>query len=154
MCYLGRCSSEVCVIPGESVTLTGSWESTVVKCKPMPNVTVSVRLKSAISELRRLQKLLLSEEVDARILSDFRDALNRVRNTAWAAQQSLASKLFDKGPTDVVSLLASERIRAAYQLCRSIEEDLTSDDIQFQKGQLSELHSVAARLVEQLKTRL
>ena len=120
----------------------------------MPNISVCVRLNSAITELRPLQKLLLSEDVDPHVLSDFRDALNRVRNTAWAAQQSVASRSLEQGGAAMATVLASERIRAAYQLCRSVQRDLASDEIRFQKGPLSELHSAATRLVEQLKEKL
>ena len=122
-------------------------------CESKQRVSVSKRLKSAIRELRPLQRLLVSEQVDPRVLTDFRDALNRVRNTAWAAQQSAAAQVCDD-PVSVTSLLSSERIRAAYQLCCTIHDDLRRDDIRFQRGQLSELHSVAARLVEELKGRL
>jgi hypothetical protein len=101
------------------------------------NSAVSGRLKTAISDLRALEKLLHYEELDPRLLGDFRDALNRVRNIAWAAQQSLASRLSEQGG-GVESLLAGERIRAAYHLCRAIQEDLSHEEIDFQKGQLSE----------------
>ena len=104
-------------------------------------VTVSKRLKSVISELRPLQKLLVNEKVDPRVLTDFRDALNRVRNTAWAAQQSAADPMYESSPVSVTSLLTSERIRAAYQLCCTIHDDLHRDDVPFQRGQLSELYS-------------
>jgi hypothetical protein len=91
-----------------------------VKARLAKNPAVSMRFKSAIKELQGLHKLLGRDDVDPRVLVDFRDALNRVRNTAWAAQQSAAHKLFDQGPTSMASLLPSERVRAAYQLCRSI----------------------------------
>jgi hypothetical protein len=125
-----------------------------VICESKQRVSVSKRLKSAIRELKPLQKLLVSEEVDPRVLTDFRDALNRMRNTAWAAQQSAAAQMCEGSPVSVPSLLTSERIRAAYQLCCALHDDLHRDDIRFQRGQLSELHSVAARLVEELKERL
>ena len=115
---------------------------------------VSERVSSAITELRALQEPLLSGEVDPRVLVDFRDALNRIRNTAWAAQQSAAAPLFEQGAATVASYLTSERIRAAYQLCRSIRDDVCRDDIAFQKGQLVELYGVAKTLVEELKERL
>ena len=118
------------------------------------SITVSARLQSAIAELQPLQELLLSAEVDPRVLTDFRDALNRVRNTAWAAQQSIASTMFHQGPRRVASFLTSERIRAAYQLCCSLRQDLTRDDLEFQKGQLSELYSAATTLLEKLKEKL
>lgn len=115
---------------------------------------VSERVASAITELHALQEPLLSGEVDARVLTDFRDALNRIRNTAWAAQQSAAAPLFDSGASTVASYLTSERIRAAYLLCRSLRDDVCRDDIEFQKGQLVELYGVAKILVEELKGRL
>lgn len=123
-------------------------------CESPQSMTVSERLQRAITELLPLQTLLLSEEVDARVLSDLRDALNRVRNTAWAAQQSVASPMFHQGPMRVASFLTSERIRAAYQLCCSIQQDLATDDLQFQRGQLSELSGAATQLVKKLKERL
>jgi hypothetical protein len=117
-------------------------------------VTVSKRLKSVIKELRPLQKLLVNESVDPRVLTDFRDALNRLRNTAWAAQQSAAARMNESSQVSVTSLLTSERIRAAYQLCCTIHEDLHREDIPFQKGQLTELYGVVSRLVTELKGRL
>lgn len=93
----------------------------------------SGRLESAIRDLQSLQQVLLSGDLDAGILSDFRDALNRIRNIAWAAQQLVASQVSEEGPASVASLIASERIRTAYQLCRAIGDDLKSDDIQFQE---------------------
>ena len=68
------------------------------------------RLAKAITELRGLQKLLLSGEgLDPRILTDFRDALNHVRNTAWSAQQYIASQATDQDPASVLCVLAGER---------------------------------------------
>jgi hypothetical protein len=114
----------------------------------------SGRLESAIEDLQALQQVLLSGDLDARVLTDFRDALNRIRNTAWAAQQLVVSQVSDQGPEDVKSLLASERIRTAYQLCVAIQKDLSSDDMQFQKGQLAELHAALTQLGRKLKDRL
>lgn len=117
-------------------------------------IPVSKRLKATITDLKTLQGLLASDDLDARLLSDFRDALNRVRNVAWAAQQSLQVQLSGNDPTTIDTLLASERVRAAYQLCRSIQEDLGRDEIEFQKGQLTELQAVATELTSDLKSRL
>lgn len=111
-------------------------------------------LRSAIAEMQASHSLLLSDELDPRVLSEFRDVLNRVRNVAWAAQQSVASRVAGEDPSSVGSLLAAERIRAAYQLCRLIQEDLSKNEIDFQKGQLSELHTVTKELVKQIKQRL
>jgi hypothetical protein len=113
--------------------------------------SVSERLKSAIEELRRLDRLLGRGDLDPRILTDFRDALNRVRNTAWSAQQYATVKDSGQGSADVLSLLAGDRVRATYQLCRSLQTDLDSPEIQFQPGQLLQLHSATKNLNQRLE---
>jgi len=114
-------------------------------------LSVGSRLEKAISELQGLQELLSSGDLDPHILADFRDALNRVRNSAWAAQQYVARKESGQDLPSVRSLLAGERIRAAYHLCRSVRDDLKRTDIEFQAGTLVQLHEVMKTLTEQLE---
>jgi hypothetical protein len=114
-------------------------------------VSVGSRLEDAISELQGLQELLFSGDLDPHVLMDFRDAVNRVRNTAWVAQQYVTRKERNQDSTSVFSLMAGERIRAAYQLCRSISNDLKRTDIEFQAGSLVHLHEVTKALTEQLE---
>ena len=114
-------------------------------------VNVSDRLKSAVQELRRVDKLLLKGDLDPRILTAFRDALNRVRNTAWSAQQYISLKNTEQDSQSVISLLAGERIRAIYQLCQLLEIDLASADVRFQPGQLLQLYSAVKSLSDRLE---
>jgi hypothetical protein len=127
-----------------------------VKLQSATNTGVGERLENAIIELLALQEVLATNsiEVDKRVLADFRQALNRVRNTAWAAQKFVASGLSDEGPASLTSFLAAERVRCAFQLCHSVKEDLQRADIEFQKGQLSELEGVVKGLSKQLQQRL
>ena len=117
----------------------------------MGNLSVRSHLEKGISELQGLHKLLLSTEVDPDVLAAFRDALNRVRNTAWAAQQYVIQKESGQDSTSVHSLLAGERIRAAYQLCQALADDLEGTDIKFQRGSLVELYEATKTLTERLK---
>ena len=110
------------------------------------------RLDKAIWELQGLHELLPAFDLDPLILANFRDALNRVRNSAWAAQQYVARKETDRDSASVLSFLAGERIRAAYHLCRSISDDLRRSDIEFQAGSLVHLHEVTKTLTEQLES--
>jgi len=111
---------------------------------------LSARLENATKELREVQDLLLSADLDSRILMGFRDAVNRVRNAAWVMEQYSESKANERDPGAVLSLLASERIRALYQLCKALQKDLGSTEIRFQTGQLMQLHDAAQDLVKQL----
>jgi hypothetical protein len=110
----------------------------------------SERLKTTIEELAGIQSLLVSGELDPRILADFRDAVNRVRNTAWAAYQYAELKITGKDWGTIVSLAAAERMRATYQLCQAIQEDLASTDVQLQAGQLIQLHEATKILTDKL----
>jgi len=101
--------------------------------------------------MQGLNDLLLSEDLDPRILTDFRDALNRLRTAAWAAQQYVARKETDEGSSSVLSLVAGERIRNIYQLCQAVSKDLKRSDIEFQAGSLVQLYEVMRALTEQLK---
>jgi hypothetical protein len=114
------------------------------------SVSVSLRLQSATSELREVEALLASADLDARILSDFRESVNRVRTTAWATQQYAETKDSERDPSKVLSMLAGERVRAAYQLCRAIGQDLDRPDLRFQPGQLLQLRTAARELMQQL----
>jgi len=107
-------------------------------------------LKQAIGELQQLHEVLLAGDLEPRVLTDFRDALSRVRTVAWAAQQYLACKETEQDSTSVLSLLAAERVRVAYQLCQAISEDLKRTDIDFQAGSLVQLCEVTKALAEQL----
>ena len=113
--------------------------------------TVRSRLEKGISELQGLHKLLLSSDVDPDVLADFREALNRVRNTAWAAQQYVVRKETDQDSNSVLSLLAGERVRAAHQLCQALVDDLGGSDVKFQRGSLVQLHEIAETLTERLE---
>jgi hypothetical protein len=113
--------------------------------------TISVRLQDVTDELWQIQDLLArQQEVDPRILTDFRDAVNRVRNTAWAMEQYINSKTTETDPNSLLTLLAGERVRIAYQLARLVQGDLANPEVRFQKGQLLELRDVTQELSQHL----
>ena len=111
----------------------------------------SQKLQGLTDELRLLQALLTAGvEFDPRILSEFRETVNRVRTTAWAMQQYIENAANDRDPKKVLTLLAGERVRAAFQICEAIRADLKNDQVQFQKGQLLELNEAVQALAKEL----
>ena len=117
---------------------------------PATVTDTSDRLKAAITELGGIQSLLATGELDPRILTDFRDAVNRIRNTAWAAYQYTESKITGSDSRSIISLVAGERIRVAYQLCQAIQEDLETTDVHLQAGQLIQLQAATKALTDKL----
>jgi hypothetical protein len=112
---------------------------------------LSGAMERVTEELRRIENLLLTgAELDPRVLKDFRDAVNRVRTTAWGVQQYVESRTTDKDSRVVLSVLAGERVRATFMMCQHILADLDNPSIQLQKGQLVRLHDVGTQLVRRL----
>jgi hypothetical protein len=80
---------------------------------------VSGQVARITSELNRLDQLLKAGRVDARVLSDFRYAVDRVRTSGWQVQVWL------EGDTKALSeLLLEERIRLATRLAHQLASEI------------------------------
>ena len=115
---------------------------------------IRVRIEKAITELVNLNHIVVAGQVEPQILADFRDTLNRVRNTTWAAQQYMARKENQQDVSDMRSFLAGERIRAAYNLYCLIKDDLEKNEVELQAGTLIQLHEATKGLAQQLEGRI
>jgi hypothetical protein len=97
---------------------------------PKPNaVALAGRLNQTTDELRKVEELLKCVDVDSVVLSDFREALGRVRNTAWAVQRWIELQGAEKDTFAVIQYLNSERIRLATQLCRGLAHEIRTTEI-------------------------
>lgn len=119
--------------------------------KPQKPPESSKKLQGLNDELRLLEALLTAGvQFDPRILSEFRETMNRVRTTAWAMQQYIEITAHDRDPKKVLNLLAGERVRSAFQICEAIRADLKNEQVKFKKGQLLELNEVVQALAKEL----
>ena len=105
---------------------------------------VSAQVTRITGELSRLEKLLSAGMVDRRVVAEFRDAVNRVRQTSWQVQywmdgdlQTLSSKLIEA------------RIRTASQLANQLASDLQGNNEDL--GGLSDLRDSIQRLEQVLE---
>jgi hypothetical protein len=112
------------------------------------NASVAERLQGVTNELRDIETLLIHEKLDSSVLTDFRDAVNRVRTTAWAVAQYLEAGTGGEQSATVLSLLANERVRVTYRLCRLIDGDLANNRIQ--SGPLVQLYLASQDLAQRL----
>jgi len=149
----GRKAAPTRKLKKEQSASAPSIQQAAAKVEIQPKIgdlPVHSHLEKGISELQGIYEVLVSGDLDPRVLTDFRDALNRVRTAAWAAQQYIVRKEIDQDSNSVLSFLAGERIRAVYQLCQAIGDDLKRTDIKFQAGSLVQLHDATQTLTEQL----
>jgi len=90
---------------------------------------VNFQLKKTSSELVNLEHAIRTGGIDTRILSDFRDAVDHVRKTAWAVQEWQERQITHHDPQTLIPLLISERIRRAAQLGNDIVAHLDRREV-------------------------
>lgn len=108
------------------------------------------RLAAVTAELDEMDRLMQAGAVDPRVLNDFRDAVSRVRTTAWALQQWMDLEAGQKNPAAVLSYLNAERIAVATRLCDSLHQQVQRADISHQQEQLQGLLGAVERLFTRL----
>jgi hypothetical protein len=80
---------------------------------------VSDQVARITTELNRMEQLLSAGQVDQGVLTEFRDAVNRVRSTGWQVQNWL-----EGDPRDLQALLIEERIRVTTRLATHLAAEL------------------------------
>ena len=90
---------------------------------PQEDLTLVLRCLS--SEIRRIERRLQSETApDAAAVQDFRQALDNARTTAFSVSELINVQRINQDTNDVVSFLATERLRRFNQLVRSLCSDI------------------------------
>lgn len=107
---------------------------------------VNFQLKKTSSELLQLEHAIRSGGIDARILTDFRDAVDHVRKTAWAVQEWQERQITHHDPQTLIPLLISERIRRAAQLGNAIVVDLSKHDVTRETPGVDSLYDAVQRM--------
>ena len=87
------------------------------------------RLKMAIDNLLKLEEAIRSGGMDARVLREFREAVDHVRKTAWALQELQERQIQQRDTATVRSLLTEERVRRATQISKALASDFDSREV-------------------------
>jgi len=111
---------------------------------------LSERLKVATQELQELEKLVLSGNFSPRVLSDFRTAVDDIRQTTWAVQQWTELQEQHRDPYTVLGILSQERVRRATQITKDLTLDLESLELGLETPGLANLFQAIERLHERL----
>ena len=111
---------------------------------------VNFRLKKTSAELVKLHHAMQSGTLDPRILREFRDAVDYVRKTAWAAEEWQERQLQRRDPSTVLPLITAERIRRATQLSEAISDDLAAHEVSAETAGMLEFFRALDRLHQNL----
>ena len=95
----------------------------------VPNTPLTARLRALTVELQELERSVVSGDLDSRVLSEFRNAVDHIRNTAWTVQQWVDARERSGDPYAVLPALASQRVRRATQLANDLCLDLQTVEV-------------------------
>jgi hypothetical protein len=112
---------------------------------------LTFRLKKTTSELLQLDQAITEGNIDARVLREFRDAVDYVRKTAWAVQEWQERQEQQKDTATVLPLLFMERIRRAKQLCAAVSSDMKAHDVTPETTGLEALYRSIQKLSQELQ---
>lgn len=87
---------------------------------------VDLQLRKTVAELQNLEKALQCEDMDLRLVKEYRDAVEHIRAAAATLQQLREFQLRGLANDELLSVLASDRIQRATKLCQSLIADLDS----------------------------
>jgi hypothetical protein len=111
---------------------------------------VNFQLKKSTADLVELERVLISGNMDARVLREFRDAVDYVRKAAWVVQEWQERRTKQQDISTVLPLLTFERIRRATQLCNTIVADLEDQRTSAKSSGIPELQEAVEALRERL----
>jgi len=114
--------------PGES-------RSQVANELPQETESLSAHIQRSVTELAELEKNLVKNRVDARLIAQFHDAMEHTRQTAWTIQQWVDLRSGGNDPFAVLPQLEAERINMLIKLTRNVLADIDSSGLtEFSEG--------------------
>lgn len=111
---------------------------------------VSFQLRKTCADLVRLEYDMRSGPIEPRVLSEFRDAVDNVRKTAWAVQEWQERESKQQNPQTVLPLLTAESIRRATQLCDTIANAAAAREIARETVGIDEFLTAVERVCKSL----
>jgi hypothetical protein len=113
----------------------------------------SLQMKKAAVELQRLEKMLRAQNVDLRLLKEFRDGVDYLQAIAGSVQQARERQI--EGEEDnTESLLIGERIRRTINFCLEVIADCDAGRISEETKGLAELLDSVEQISQRFRTLL
>ena len=111
---------------------------------------VDLQVKKTIVELQNLEKLLQCEDIDLRLVKEYRDAVEYIRTAAATLQQLRECQFGGVDGGELLSALAADRVRRTINLCVEVVADLDAGRLKNESKGVDELY----RAIEDLHDRI
>jgi len=90
---------------------------------------MSVQVTRTIAELNQVEQTLVIDKVDPRIIAQFHDAVEHMRQTAWSVVQWVELHSSGGDPFEVLPQLEAERMHMLRKLAHNVTADLDSGSV-------------------------
>jgi hypothetical protein len=110
-----------------------------------------VQITRTISELNQVEQGLVVDRVDPRIIAQFHDAVEHIRQTAWSAVQWVELNKSGGDPFEVLPQLEAERMHMLRKLAHNVTADLDSGSITRYTEGISHVYEVVQALYRGLR---
>lgn len=136
--------------PVPTASMTAAAAPRTASSAPLNTTPVSQKVMRAVGELNDLEQNLVKERVDPRVIAQFHDAIEHVRQTAWTVQQFLDLNAGGGDPFEVLPQLEAERLHMLGKLAHNVNADIDATSVnEFTLG-VSELYETVQGLYRRL----
>jgi hypothetical protein len=112
---------------------------------------LSEQITRAISDLNGVEQTLVIQKVDPRLIAQFHDAVEHMRQTAWSVVQWVELNSSGGDPFEVMPQLEAERMHMLRKLAHNVTADLDSGSLnRFTEG-IADLYEVMQVLYRRLR---
>jgi hypothetical protein len=112
---------------------------------------MSAQISRTIAELNQVEQALVIDRMDPRIIAQFHDAVEHIRQTAWSAVQWAELNSTGGDPFEVLPQIEAERMHMLRKLAHNVTADLDSGSItRFTEG-ISDIYEVVQALYRGLR---
>ena len=112
---------------------------------------VDLQVKKTIVDLQSLEKALQGEDMDIRLVKEYRDAVEHIRTAAGTLEQLREGQFRGMDDAELLSELAAGRIRRAINLCVELTSDLDAGRVKHESKAVDELSQALDRLHDRVR---
>ncbi|HEU4415908.1 MAG TPA: PilZ domain-containing protein [Candidatus Angelobacter sp.] len=112
---------------------------------------ISVQVTGIMNELNKVEQGLVIDRVDPRIIAQFHDAVEHIRQTAWSVVQWVELNSRGGDPFEVLPQLEAERMHMLRKLAHNVTADVDAGSITRFTDGISEMYEVAQGLYRGLR---
>jgi hypothetical protein len=112
---------------------------------------MNFQLMKTTAGLLRLEQDLRPDGIDLRLLREFRIVADDIRRSAWTIEKSELFPPQRQNPQGTLSLLTTERLRCATQLCNELIVELESRDVTIKTEGIAEFRRSVDRAYQFLE---